>query len=88
MKKADIEKGIELFTDTLKNIKIKLDYKEDVCYLKSLDGKFLDSANQECHILGYVLITEDPEKLTLLDKLVKKGVTKRNIKLEDLGEVT
>ncbi|MHA1385723.1 MAG: hypothetical protein ACTSR3_18380 [Candidatus Helarchaeota archaeon] len=85
MKKEDINKGIKIFTDFLKNNKIKIDYKEDVSYMRSLDGTFLDSSNKERYILGYVLITEDPEKLALLDKMVNKGVKKRNIKLEDLG---
>ncbi|NVM01732.1 MAG: hypothetical protein HWN67_05330 [Candidatus Helarchaeota archaeon] len=88
MKKEDIEKGIELFIETLKNTKIKIDYKEDVCYMRKLDGRFMDSTNQAKNLLGYVLITEDPEKLALLEKMVNKGAQKRNIKLEDLGEIS
>ncbi|MFX0137573.1 MAG: hypothetical protein ACFFDN_28300, partial [Candidatus Hodarchaeota archaeon] len=68
--------------------KIKIDYKEDVSYMRKLDGKFMDSTNQVRNLLGYVLITEDPEKLALLDKMVNKGVQKRGIKLEDLGEIS
>ncbi|MFX1450315.1 MAG: hypothetical protein ACFFCM_05710 [Promethearchaeota archaeon] len=87
MKKEAIEKGIELFIETLKNTKIKIDFKEDICYMRKLDGKFMDSTNNVRNLLGYVLITEDPEKIELLDKMVKKGAEKRNIKLEDLGEI-
>ena len=88
MKKKDIEKGIELFIKTLKNTKTRIDYKEDVSYMRKLDGKILDSTNQTRNILGYVLISEDPEKIALLEKMVSKGVQKRNMKLEDLGEIS
>ncbi len=88
MKKQDIEKGIEIFVETLKNSKTKIDYKEDICFMRKLDGKFLDSNNEVRSILGYVLISEDPEKIALLEKMVIKGAQKRNIKVEDLGEVS
>lgn len=87
MKKDEIENGIKIFTDTLKSTKTKLNFKNDVCYLRKLDGRFLDSSNQERFILGYVLLTEDPEKIQLLDLMVQKGIEKRNIKFEDLGEI-
>lgn len=88
MKKQDIEKGIEIFVETLKNSKTKIDFKDDICFMRKLDGKFLDSNSEVSNILGYVLISEDPEKIALLEKMVIKGAQKRNIKVEDLGEVS
>ena len=88
MKKEDIEKGIDLFIKSLKNSKLKIKYEEDIGYMRSLDGKYLGPSNKDCNILGYVLITEDPEKLALLDKMVYKAVEKNNFTFEDFGEVS
>ena len=88
MKKEDIEKGIDLFIKSLKNSKLKIKYEEDIGYMRSLDGKYVSSTKKDCNILGYVLITEDPEKLALLDKMVYKAVEKNNFTFEDFGEVT
>ena len=87
MKKEDIEKGMSLFTNFLKNQRIKLDYAEDVCYMRKIDGIFQDSTGQKLYVLGHILLTEDPEKLELLDKMVIKTAQKQNYKLEDLGEL-
>ena len=87
LKKEDIEKGLKLFTETLKDTKLKKDFTEDVSYLRKLDGKFLDSSNQECFILGSVLIAEDLEKVALLERVTRKIIEKQNVKFEDLGEV-
>lgn len=87
MKKEDIEEGIKIFAETLKKVPVRIDFKKDTCYLRKNDGVILDSSNKERYVLGYVLITEDQEKAALLDKMVEKGVQKRNIKFEDLGEL-
>lgn len=87
MKKEDIEKGLKLFTETLKETKLTIDFKEDVLYLRKLDGKFLDSSNQVRSILGYVLIAEDLEKIAFLKRVVNKIIEKQNVKFEDLGEI-
>ncbi|NHI91758.1 MAG: hypothetical protein EAX96_04580 [Candidatus Lokiarchaeota archaeon] len=87
MKKEDIENGIKIYLESLKNSKMKIKFKKDVSYLRKMDGKFLDSSNKVCHVLGNIILTEDPEKVRLLDPVIQKMADKRSIKFEDLGEV-
>ena len=88
MKKEEIEEGIKILIDYLKDSKTAIKFKTDVSYLRKMDGKFLHSSNQVGYILGTVILTEDPEKVRLLDPVIQKLAIKRAIKFEDLGKIT
>lgn len=87
MKKDEIENGIKIFIENLKTSRTKLKFKNDVAYIRKMDGKFLDSSNQDRYILGSIIFTEDPEKVKILDSVIQKITEKRNIKFENLGEI-
>lgn len=87
MKKEEIEEGLKILTDAFKNSRMKIKYKKDVSYLRKMDGRFLDFSNEEKFILGTVILTEDLEKIRLLDPVIEKMAKKNEIKYEDLGEI-
>ena len=87
MKKDEIENGIRILTESLKNSKRKIKYKKDISYLRKMDGKFLDNSKEDRFLLCSVILTEDLEKVRLLDPVIEKIAKKQEIKFEDLGDI-
>ena len=87
MKKEDIEEGIKIFIENLKESRRKIKFKTDVAYFRKMDGKFLDTSKKVRYILGNIILTEDPESIRLLDPVIRKMAIKREIKFEDLGDI-
>ncbi len=87
MKKDEIIEGMKLTVKFLKESRRKIKYKNDVSYLRKMDGKFLDNSKTERFILSTVILTEDLEKIRLLDPVIQKMAKKQNIQFEDLGDI-
>ena len=87
MKKEEIENGITILTEVLKKSNRKIKYKKDISYLRKMDGKFLDNSNEERFLLCSVILTEDLEKIRLLDPIIEKIAKKQEISFEDLGQI-
>ena len=87
MNKEEIEEGIKVFIEKLKESRRKVKFKTHTAYFRKMDGRFLGASDKERFILGTVILTEDPESIRLLDPVIKKIAIKREIKFEDLGDI-